>query len=125
MKGRYMKNWISVLTFMLVSLCLLGSGKGSILFIAGDPSHGRGVHDYPQSCELLVECLNNAGLGLQEAADSVIYGKLLPIGGDGGVIAVDQQGNVAMPFNTSSMIRGYLKSNGESSILLFRKEVEK
>jgi beta-aspartyl-peptidase (threonine type) len=61
-----------------------------------------------------------AGLDLQQAADSVIYGKLLPIGGNGGIIAVDYMGNVAMPFNTSSMIRGYFKSNGESEVSLFK-----
>ena len=60
-----------------------------------------------------------AGLSLQEAADSVIHGKLKPIGGTGGIIAVDYLGNVAMPFNTSSMIRGYAKSNGEGGVFIF------
>ncbi len=62
------------------------------------------------------------GLSLSEAADSVINGKLKPIGGGGGVIAVDHYGNVAMPFNTSSMIRAYEKSDGESGIFIFEIE---
>ena len=62
------------------------------------------------------------GLSLSEAADSVINGKLKPIGGGGGVIAVDHYGNVAMPFNTSSMIRAYVKSDGESGIFIFEIE---
>jgi len=60
-----------------------------------------------------------SGLSLSVAADSVINGKLLPIGGGGGVIAVDHLGNVAMPFNTSSMIRGYMNSNGETEVAIF------
>jgi len=60
------------------------------------------------------------GLSLEDAADSVIFGKLQPIGGDGGIIAVDYLGNVAMPFNTSSMIRGYARSDGESGVYIFR-----
>ncbi|MEN8224318.1 MAG: TSUP family transporter [Bacteroidota bacterium] len=62
------------------------------------------------------------GLSLQAAADSVIYGKLEPIGGGGGVIALDGHGNVSMPFNTSSMIRGFARSNGEKDVFIFREE---
>lgn len=63
-----------------------------------------------------------AGLNLQEAADSVIFGKLEPIGGGGGIIAVDHYGNISMPFNTSSMIRGYANSSGESGVFIFQDE---
>jgi beta-aspartyl-peptidase (threonine type) len=61
-----------------------------------------------------------SGLSLIEAADSVINGKLKPIGGDGGIIAVDHYGNIAMPFNTSSMIRGFVKSDGETGVMIFK-----
>lgn len=61
-----------------------------------------------------------SGLSLQEAADSVINGKLKPIGGGGGVIAVDHWGNVALPFNTSSMIRAWAKSGGETGVAVFK-----
>lgn len=63
------------------------------------------------------------GLTLIEAADSVIHGKLMPIGAEGGIISVDKEGNVAMPFNTSSMIRGYLISNGDKEVLIFDDEM--
>jgi L-asparaginase / beta-aspartyl-peptidase len=52
-------------------------------------------------------------LTLQEAAYEVINNKLVEAGGTGGVVAVDRQGNVAMPFNGAGMFRGYLKSTGE------------
>ena len=37
--------------------------------------------------------------------------------GEGGLIAVDKNGNIAMPFNTTGMFRGYLyKEKGKSAI---------
>lgn len=49
------------------------------------------------------------GMDLQSAADEVINKKLKEAGGTGGIISVDKYGNVAMPFNTSGMYRGYAK----------------
>ena len=61
-------------------------------------------------------------LPLAEAARKVIHEKLEPAGGKGGIIAVDNKGNVVMDFNTSGMFRGYAKSNGEREILMFGEE---
>ncbi len=46
--------------------------------------------------------------------------KLGKLGGTGGVIALDADGNVAMEFNTSGMFRGYIKSTGEKEIAIFK-----
>jgi len=59
------------------------------------------------------------GLSLAEATDEVINKKLVKAGGSGGIIGVDKDGNVAMPFNTSGMYRGYLKSTGEKVVEIF------
>lgn len=48
--------------------------------------------------------------------------KLGELGGTGGVIALDTDGNVAMEFNTSGMFRGYIKSSGEKEIAIFAEE---
>ncbi len=48
--------------------------------------------------------------------------KLGELGGTGGVIALDANGNVAMEFNTSGMFRGYIKSTGEKEIAIFAEE---
>lgn len=48
--------------------------------------------------------------------------KLTELNGTGGVIAVDSDGNIAMEFNTSGMFRGYIKSNGEKEIAIFKNE---
>ncbi len=59
------------------------------------------------------------GLTLEEASHKVIHEKLPETGGTGGVVAVDRLGNVAMPFNTTGMYRGYVKSTGERYTAIF------
>lgn len=59
------------------------------------------------------------GVGLEEATNSIIHGTLRELGVNGGLIAVDKDGNVSMPFNTSGMFRGYTRSNGERVTRIF------
>lgn len=59
------------------------------------------------------------GLSLAEAADAVVMKKLREMGGGGGVIAVDGNGNIAMPFNTTGMYRGYIDTKGETKTAIF------
>ena len=62
------------------------------------------------------------GMSLQEAADEVVKKKLVETGGDGGVIAVDTQGNIAMPFNTSGMYRASMDKNGKMYVGIYADE---
>ncbi len=59
------------------------------------------------------------GLSLAEAADYVVNKKLVEKGGEGGLIAVDKNGNIALPFNSEGMYRGYAKP-GERKILIYK-----
>jgi len=59
---------------------------------------------------------------LQQATEEVIMNKLKLIGGDGGVIAVDKDGNISMTFNTAGMYRGYISSNGEKKIEIYQND---
>jgi beta-aspartyl-peptidase (threonine type) len=59
------------------------------------------------------------GLSVSDAADEVVMNKLVKLGGSGGVIAIDNAGNVAMPFNTKGMYRAFMKSNGEKQISIY------
>ncbi|MDY6800883.1 MAG: isoaspartyl peptidase/L-asparaginase [Bacteroidota bacterium] len=59
-------------------------------------------------------------LSLEDAANKVVNNKLVEAGGDGGIIAVDKNGNIAMPFNTNMMFRAYSKSTGEKEIAIFK-----
>ena len=56
---------------------------------------------------------------LTEAADETIE-HLRKIGGEGGLIAVDRFGNVALPFNSDGMYRGFMTENGEIKIEIYR-----
>jgi len=47
------------------------------------------------------------GMSLQEACAGVVMDKIPALGGSGGVIAIDREGNVALPFNSEGMYRGY------------------
>lgn len=50
-----------------------------------------------------------AGLSLREATDRVVMEKLPPLGGRGGLIAVAANGDIALPFNTEGMYRGWAR----------------
>src|SRR5579872_1177139 len=64
-----------------------------------------------------VSCLMEyKGLSLQEAMDIVVHDKLISIGGEGGMIGVDSQGNAALVFNTKGMYRGYKCSDGNQLV---------
>ncbi len=60
------------------------------------------------------------GQTLQVAADAVLLEIVPGLGGDGGAIAVDCDGNIAMPFNTSGMYRGWVHGDGRSGTAIFR-----
>jgi beta-aspartyl-peptidase (threonine type) len=61
-------------------------------------------------------------VSLIEAANEVVMIKLKKLGGTGGIIAVDKNGNIAMPFNTSGMFRGFVKSGGGIKVAIFGDE---
>ena len=65
--------------------------------------------------------LGYLGLGLDEAADQAI-GALSQAGGTGGVIALDADGNVAMPFNTEGMYRGWIGVDGVAHVRIYGNE---
>jgi beta-aspartyl-peptidase (threonine type) len=60
------------------------------------------------------------GFTIKQAGDYIVYDKLKLQGGDGGLIAIDKNGNFTMPFNTAGMFRGYANSDGEINVFLFK-----
>lgn len=75
----------------------------------------RGVVAYDISC-----LMEYKGMTLKEAADEVIMKRILEINGDGGVVAVDNQGNIAMPFNTEGMYRASRKQGEEAFVKIYK-----
>ena len=65
------------------------------------------------------------GDALDVAAEEVVD-KIVPaMGGDGGAIALDAQGNIAMPFNTAGMYRAWIKPDGSRGTAIYRDEAAK
>ncbi|WP_199028172.1 isoaspartyl peptidase/L-asparaginase family protein [Ralstonia sp. ASV6] len=61
-----------------------------------------------------------AGKSLADASDDVVMRKLMAINGRGGLIAVDAQGNVALPFNTEGMYRGFARGAQAPVVSIYR-----
>ncbi len=59
-------------------------------------------------------------MSLEDAANELINHRLKDAKANGGVIAVDKDGNIAMPFNTNMMFRASANSNGEKFIGIFK-----
>ncbi len=59
-------------------------------------------------------------LPIQQAADTVIKQKLQNLGGDGGIIAIDKFGNMAISFNSEGMYRAYINGEGKPVIEIYK-----
>jgi beta-aspartyl-peptidase (threonine type) len=75
----------------------------------------RGVVAYDVSC-----LMEHKGSSLENACNEVINKRVLNIGGDGGLIAVDAKGNIAMSFNTEGMYRACKSSNGVEEVGIYK-----
>ncbi|MGC6388935.1 isoaspartyl peptidase/L-asparaginase family protein [Ewingella sp. S1.OA.A_B6] len=64
--------------------------------------------------------MDYAGLTLQQASDKVVMEKLVALDGSGGMIAIDNMGNVALPFNSEGMYRGVGYVNEAPQVAIYR-----
>src|SRR5664280_2541826 len=65
------------------------------------------------------------GLSVKEASELVVNDKLVKAGGSGGVICLDKNGNISMPFNSAGMFRGFATADGKEGIFVFKDEAVK
>jgi L-asparaginase / beta-aspartyl-peptidase len=63
--------------------------------------------------------IEHRGMKLQEAAQTALD-TVKQLGGTGGLIAIDNNGEIAMPFNTDGMYRGYIDPNGKFVVEIYR-----
>ena len=59
------------------------------------------------------------GMSLKEAAQAALD-KVARLGGTGGLIAIDREGNVTLPFNTAGMYRGHVSSDGKIVVEIYK-----
>ncbi|MDZ4713750.1 MAG: isoaspartyl peptidase/L-asparaginase [bacterium] len=57
---------------------------------------------------------------LKEAGEYVVNEKLISIDGEGGLIAIDKDGNICMPFNSEGMYRASVSENSEIEISIYK-----
>jgi len=75
----------------------------------------RAVVAYDVSC-----LMEYKGLSLKEACHVVVKEKLVKLGGEGGLIAVDAKGNYDLCFNSEGMYRGVKTSGGENMVAIYK-----
>lgn len=75
----------------------------------------RAVVAYDISC-----LMEYKGLSLQAACEVVVMNKLVKLGGEGGLIAVDARGTICLPFNSEGMYRGWTENGAEKKIAIYR-----
>ena len=75
----------------------------------------RAVVAYDVSC-----LMEYKGLSLQAACEVVVMDKLVKLGGEGGLIAVDAAGNISLVFNSEGMYRAWNEKNKENNIAIYR-----
>lgn len=63
-------------------------------------------------------------MSIDMACDIVVMQKLVEMGGEGGVIALDANGNHSMTFNTEGMYRGFANSEGGREVLIYKSDLE-
>jgi len=59
------------------------------------------------------------GMKLQEAAQTALHA-VKKLGGSGGLIAIDKNGEVALPFNTNGMYRGHVDPSGKFVVEIYK-----
>jgi len=113
--GMTNKNWGRIGDTPLIGIGNYANNETCAVSCTGSGEYFiRGVIAYDLSC-----LMEYKGLSLQKAAEEVIHKRLLKINGDGGLIAVDAKGNIAMPFNTEGMYRGMQDSTGKKMIAIY------
>ena len=66
--------------------------------------------------------MDYGGLSLSEACERVVMEKLPALGGSGGLIAIDHEGNVALPFNSEGMYRAWGYAGGTPTTGIYREK---
>jgi L-asparaginase / beta-aspartyl-peptidase len=86
------------------AVCATGTGEFFIRACAAHDIHARMAY---------------GGATLAAAADAVVMGELTRLGGSGGVIAIDRLGNIALPFNSTGMYRGWVRAGEGGQTRIF------
>ena len=100
---------------------IIGAGTYANNNTCGISSTGSGEYFIKTVAAFQVSSLiENKKISLAKAMNDVIYNKIGSIGGDGGMIGIDKNSNIAMDFNTAGMYRASIDKKGRKQILLYK-----
>lgn len=99
-------------------------GAGTYADNAGCAVSGTGHGEFFMRFVVAYNICNRVVLGVPvtDAANAVINDVLVKARGEGGAIAVDRSGNIAMPFNTEGMYRASIDTDGNLTVAVYRGE---
>lgn len=80
--------------------------------------HGEYFIRYAVAYDVAAQ-MKYAQKSLKQATEEIINAKLKNAGGSGGLIAMDKNGNISMPFNTSGMFRAFKTNQKETQTFIF------
>lgn len=80
--------------------------------------HGEYFIRYAVAYDVAAQ-IKYAQKSLKQATEEIINTKLKNAGGSGGLIAMDKDGNISMPFNTSGMFRAFKTNQKETQAFIF------
>ena len=64
-------------------------------------------------------CLVCSERCIRDRASRIALNKVKDLGGDGGVIVLDKNGDVSMDFNTAGMYRAYINNEGDLTVKIY------
>ncbi len=100
---------------------IIGSGTYANNATCGVSSTGWGEYFIrAQVAHDISAIMDYKGVSLKEAAREVIQNKLTKLGGTGGIIAVDKNGNMVFEFNTAGMYRASMNAKGEAEVKIYK-----
>ncbi len=102
-------------------------GAGTYADDATCGASGTGVGEFYMRLDLtksISDLMAMKGFSLKQAADTMVMDRLVELGGEntGGVIALDAKGDIATPFNTSGMYRGWISTDGKLVVKIYKDE---
>jgi len=102
-------------------------GAGTYANDATCGASGTGTGEYFMRLDLtksISDLMLYKGMPLAQAADQMVMHELVRLGGmdTGGAIAMDKNGDIAMPFNTEGMYRAYIDTAGHEVVKIYRDE---
>ena len=105
---------------------IIGAGTYADNNIGGISATGTGEYFIRTvAAHEVLKLIQYKGLNPKDALHEVLFNQIGKLGGEGGMILLDKNGDVYWDFNSTGMFRGYKKANGATKIEIFEQKAYK